>query len=112
MALIEQFEAQVPGESGSVDLAALTTPAHRDVFLKSLVLVAYADGHVTDRERDVIRKYADALGFDAAAHTRAWTDVASSLLSVFSGVQKFRAQVVKLGEDMGLDHGTVDRVLS
>jgi len=109
--LIEQFEALVPGESGGVDLSALRTAAHREVFLKSLVLVAYADGHVTDREREVIGTYAEALDFDAAARTRAWTEVASSLLSVFSGVQQFRSQVVKLGESMGLDNSTVDRVL-
>ena len=110
--LIAAFESQVPGPSGEVDLATLTTPAHREAFLKSLVLVAYADGQVTDAERAVITRYADALGVDSATRTKAWTDVASALLSVFSGVRTYRSQVVALGESMGLDRETIDGILT
>lgn len=109
--LIDQFEAQVPGVRGAVDLSTLTTAEHREVFIKSLVLVAFADGQVTDEERAVIEKYAAALQIDPSVTTRAWTDVASSLLSVFAGIQNYRAQVVALGESMGLDPTTIDRVL-
>ena len=109
--LIDAFEAQVPGARGEVDLSTLSTPAHQEAFLKSLVLVAFADGHVSDAERAVIGRYADALGLDGAVRTKAWTDVASSLLSVFSGVRTYRAQVVALGESMGLDSATIDRIL-
>jgi|GEM_PF-1689669 len=109
--LIDQFESQVPGERGAVDLSSLNTSEHKEVFLKSLVLVAFADGRVTDQERAVIDRYADALQIDADTRTRAWTDVASSLLSVFSGIQNYRSQVVLLGESMGLDRATIDRIL-
>lgn len=109
--LIDTFESQVPGPSGSVDLSTLTTPEHREVFLKSIVLVAFADGNVSPEERRVVEGYANALGLDADTRARAWTEVASSLLSVFSGIQNYRDQVVLLGESMGLDRETIDRVL-
>jgi len=109
--LIDAFEAQVPGPSGQVDLATLTTAAHKAAFLKSLVLVAFADGQVTDAERAIITRYADALGIDADTRTKAWTEVASALLSVFSGVRTYRSQVVALGESMGLDKSTIDSIL-
>ena len=109
--LIDAFESQVPGPAGSVDLATLTTPAHREAFVKSLVLVAFADGQVTEAERTIIARYADQLELDADTRTKAWTEVASALLSVFSGVRTYRSQVVALGESMGLDRTTIDGIL-
>jgi len=109
--LIDTFESQVPGPSGGVDLSTLTTPEHREVFLKSIVLVAFADGQVSPEERRLVEGYADALDLDADARARAWTEVASSLLSVFSGIRNYRSQVVSLGESMGLDRETIDRIL-
>ena len=110
--LIDTFESQVPGPSDGVDLSTLTTEAHREVFLKSIVLVAFADGQVSPEERRIVEGYADALQLDADTRARAWTEVASSLLSVFSGIQNYRSQVVALGESMGLDRGTIDRILA
>lgn len=109
--IIDAFEAQLPAGGSTVDLATLTTDAHKDAFLRSLVLVAFADGRVSDEERAVIARYADALSIPADTRTAAWTDVASALLSVFSGVKTYRSQVVALGESMGLDQATIDRIL-
>ena len=39
--LIDTFESQLPGPSSGVDLSTLTTEEHREVFLKSIVLVAF-----------------------------------------------------------------------
>ncbi len=109
--LIDAFESQVPGSTVGVDLSTLTTSGHREVFLKSIVLVAFADGEVTPEERRIVERYADALGLDADMRERAWTEVASALLSVFSGIRNYREQVVLLGESMGLNRETIDRVL-
>jgi uncharacterized tellurite resistance protein B-like protein len=109
--LIDTFESQVPGSSSGVDLSTLTTEEHREVFLKSIVLVAFADGQVSPEERRIVERYADALELDADARARAWTEVASALLSVFSGIQNYRSQVVSLGESMGLDRSTIDHIL-
>jgi len=111
LAIIRAFEGQLPGPATVVDLTALTTDEHREVFLKSLVLVAFADGVVSEQERVLIEQYAEKLGMDQASRTRAWTEVASALLSVFSGIRNFRDQIVLLGESMGLDRNTIDGVL-
>ena len=41
--------------------AALTTPALRKVFLKTALLMAFADGKVSEQESQLVRTYADAL---------------------------------------------------
>lgn len=110
MSLIDAFESEVPGSGGTVNLSTLTTPAHQEAFLKSLMMVAFADGQVSAEERALIDSYADKLAIPAAERTRAWTEVASALLSVFGGVQQWRSQVVSLGESMGLDRTTIDRI--
>ena len=67
--IIDAFEAQLPSGAGEVDLSSLTTAAHKDAFLRSLVLVAFADGRVSGEERTVIARYADALSIPAADRT-------------------------------------------
>lgn len=110
--LIEQFDADIPGEQVSeVDLSTLRTAAHREAFIKSLMLVAYADGRVSEQERDLIRSYSARLGMPEPALTRAFTEVASALLSTLAGAKTYRAQVVALGAAMGLSSDTVETVL-
>jgi hypothetical protein len=109
--LINKFESQVPGSDGAIDLSSLSTDEHREVFLKSLMLVAFADGRVSDEERAVIDRYADQLQISVDVRAKAWTEVASALLSVFSGIRNYRSQVVLLGESMGLDRAAIDRIL-
>ena len=111
LAIIRAFEGQLPGPATAVDLSTLTTGEHREVFLKSLILVAFADGVVSEPERALIEQYAEKLDMAPANRTRAWTEVASALLSVFSGIRNFRDQMVRLGESMGLDRATIDDVL-
>jgi tellurite resistance protein len=40
---------------------ALTTPALRRLFLKTALLMAFADGNVSEQESKLVRTYADAL---------------------------------------------------
>ena len=110
-ALIDAFEADLPGAGSAVELDALTTPAAREAFLKSLVLVAYADGGVSEAERTVIERYAAALGTPAPDLARIFVDVASSLLSRFSGVKIWRDEVAAIGREMGLNDPVIQDAL-
>ncbi len=76
------------------------------------VLVAYADGRVTTKERELIAEYAKTLGVPDAQLTATWTDIASSLLGTFAGVRTYRDEVVTLGRAMGLDQATIDEALT
>ena len=112
MALIDSFESSLPPGPTTVDLSTLASDASKAAFVQSLVLVAYADGKVTEAERDIIRGYAMQLGFDDKSLARIWTDVAVDLLSTFSGVTVFRGAVESIGRSMGLGDSEVTRALA
>jgi tellurite resistance protein len=111
VALIQEFEAELPGGSSTLDLSTIQGEAAQEAFLKSVVLVAYADGRVTETERDLIASFARQIGIPEARLTATWTDIASSLLSSFAGVRTYRKEVVTIGKSMGLDEATIAAVL-
>ena len=112
LALIDSFESSLPPGPTTVDLSTLTSESAKAAFIQSLVLVAYADGKVTDAEREIIRDYAGELGFDEKSTARVWTDVAVDLLSNFSGVTVFRGAIESIGRSMGLGDSEVSRALT
>jgi hypothetical protein len=112
IALIDTFESSLPPGPTAVDLSALGSDAAKAAFVQSLVLVAYADGKVSEAERTIIRKYALELGFDEKSLARVWTDVAVDLLSTFSGVTVFRSAIETIGRSMGLGDADVTRALA
>lgn len=112
LALIEELEKDIPAGDGEIHLEALDTEAAREAFIKSLVLVAYADGKVTDREREIVNHYASNLGISAVKLEEAWIEVASALLSHFSGVKLYREHVLQLGRDLGLSEAAIAKALA
>ncbi len=113
-ALIDELEKELGAATGDhpVDLATLDTPGKQEVFLKSLVLVAFADGQIGRAEGEMIRRYADDLGLGDAEVARCISDVAQVMLSQLAGVKVYREQVVALGRSMGLDLFTIEGILS
>ncbi len=113
LALITAFEMELPeGASEGVDLDALHTAASKEIFLKSLVLVALADGRMSEEEVVVIHGYSVQLGLDGDALQDIITQVSTMMLGQFSGVTHFRDQANAIGRALGLDEATIDRVLS
>ncbi|MCB9794995.1 MAG: TerB family tellurite resistance protein [Alphaproteobacteria bacterium] len=113
LALIEEFEAGlVEHGSGEFDLFAINTPELKDALLKSLVLVAFADGQVSEAEGQVIRNLTHQLDIDEPAVARAIGEVAQALLSQLSGVKVFADEVAAIGRSMGLDEAGVRAALS
>lgn len=110
-ALIAAFSADLPEGADTVDLGTIQSPAQREALLKSLVLVAFADGKVSDPERAVIQRYASALGVDAPALSAVFVDVASSLLSRFAGVRIWKEEVAGIGRQMGLSDAVIEEAL-
>ncbi len=110
LALIDAFEAEIPPVSAS-SLADVNTPESREALLKSLVLLAFADGRMSPEERAHIVGVAAKVGLTDADVAKATADVASTILSGFSGVHVFREQVVALGRELGLDDATIQGLL-
>jgi uncharacterized membrane protein YebE (DUF533 family) len=70
-----------PDVSPSEIAAALTSQAHGLLFIKTCILMAYADNHFGERERDIIGGFAKALGLGEEHLSALETDVRSFLLS-------------------------------
>jgi tellurite resistance protein len=80
------------------DLAkALHTPDERLMFVKTAILLTWADGKVTDQERKSVSEFASALGVDSATVENLETSVKEFLLGQLSHVQNTEAtrQVAK-----------------
>ena len=111
--LIRSFEDELPTDpTGEIDLSTIHSAELREAFLWSLVLVAFADGRVSDEEGQVIHDYANRLGMGTKEVAKAVSDVAAVLLSNLAGVRIYREQVLALGRKMGLDEHTIQSVLA
>ena len=108
--LIQAFEAELP-EGTSGDLSSLTGEPEKQALLRSLVLLALADGEMSAVERARILEIAARVGLGEEDVARASIDVAIAMLSRFEGVHLFRDKVVELGHSLGLDDATLDRVI-
>lgn len=105
--LIAAFEAELPEGSAS-SAPDLSDEAVREVYLRSLILVALADGRVSEAERTVIVELAGEVGIDAAHVDACVLIVKRRFLQVFAGVNVFRDAVVKVAGDLGLPASEVD----
>ncbi len=100
--LIKSFWMEAVGEGSVLDLKAfeqlpditaediargLPTPELRRVFLKTAVLLSYADGSVSDKEREWLKSTASKLGVEPAELERTDTLVREFLLRQLSHVQ-------------------------
>ena len=110
--LIRQFEQSLPSHEGTVDLSVIDTDELRDAYVKSMVLVAFADGGLTDLERQAVSEKSSAIGFSEDKLPGVYVEVAKGLLSTFSGVQIFREQAVEIGRSLGLNDNEIASVLS
>lgn len=109
--LLASFEKELGGNGEAASLESLDSAELKEAFVKSLLLVAFADGEISEPEAQVIRQYADLIKLsdhDLASYT---SQVAAALLSQLSGVKVYRDQVRSLGLGMGLDEETIDQVL-
>jgi tellurite resistance protein len=71
--------------------AALHTEDERRLFVKTALLLTYADGKVTDAERKSVQGFATALGVDATTVERLEAGVKDFLLQQLSHVQNVEA---------------------
>jgi len=71
--------------------AALPAAAHRELFLKTALLMAWADGKVSDGERAAIDGFAAALGLDPAVRSRLEAEVKDYLLRPLAGLANVEA---------------------
>src|SRR6185503_2197520 len=71
--------------------AALPATAHRELFLKTALLMAWADGKVSDGERAVIDGFAQGLALDPDVRARLEAEVKDYLLRPLAGLANVEA---------------------
>lgn len=79
----------------------LPTGPHREMFIKSAFLLAWADGNVSAGERAKIGEYAQALEIGAEAQTRLEAEVKDMLLRRLAGLSNLEA-VAQVAKKLGV----------
>lgn len=102
LALIEAFERGLPEPPATLQ-AKLGDPLVVDSYLRSLVMVALADGQISPVEHDVIVKLAEAQGIGIGDLERVIYDVKRTFLDFFDGVTVFSDARRQIAAELGLD---------
>jgi len=115
VAFIDEFISEVGGDSetitsSDIDLSILNSSELKDIFLKSLAVVALADGEIKKEEVKLLNNYVDRLEYDGSA-SKILDDVARSFLSRFRGVSIFREKAEDMGRRLGLSEAAIKEVL-
>ncbi len=63
--LLSDLEREAPITAAEL-ATALRTPEERELFMKTAVLLTWADGVVSDQEKEILASFGEALSIDAA----------------------------------------------
>ena len=112
LAWIRLLEEDLTGpQPDAVEFDALNTRDLQDTFLKSITLVALADGALKPEESELLHKYGSLLGRSSEEVAAILHDVALMMFSHFTNVTIFRDQAVQIGRNLGLSDEAIHSVL-
>ncbi|MEC8276193.1 MAG: hypothetical protein VXZ96_14595 [Myxococcota bacterium] len=106
--LTEGFEVS---DNTDVDVSLFQNVQQKDIFLKSVALVALADGKVLAEEKALLEKFSSQLGLDAGYGQSIMTEVGIALLSYFRGVTVTRSKMEDIGRQLGLGEPEIAQAL-
>ena len=109
LAMIEQLGQGLPSADPHT---ALDSNDAKKLFIRSLGMLALADGVMSATEVTVIRELADVQGLTHEQVDAALRDVKRSFFEKFSGVSIFKDQAREIGQGLGLDSSDIDDILS
>ena len=112
LAMIEQLtEGFDVSDNAEVDVSLFQEAQQKDIFLKSVALVALADGKILPEETALLEKYSVDLGLDSGYGTAIMTEVGKALLSYFRGVTVTRPKMEEIGRQLGLSEADIAQAL-
>jgi len=109
LSLIEAFEREIPGDE-VVEDSAFESEEIRGAYLRSLIMLALADGEIAEEEQTLILKLAESRGISSETVESATADITKEFFSIFSGVKLFRQSLMGLAGGMGLSRTEVDEM--
>lgn len=101
--LIEAFEQGLPEAPEADPKVALGSDELREVYARSLVLVAMADGTISDSEGAVIHELCAAMEVSDEVLERVTLEVKRWFLERFAGVTIFRDAVAQIAAELGVE---------
>tara|TARA_B110000037_G_scaffold199922_1_gene240071 strand:+ start:144 stop:590 length:447 start_codon:yes stop_codon:yes gene_type:complete len=114
-ALISAFVEGLPnGAASAVNPTAFDTPSLKEALVKSLALVAIADGEVTSGELEIIQRHGLSVGLTADQVESYITAVAESMFSELAkdiGITVLGHQMFDIGRKMGLSDESIERII-
>ena len=99
LALINAFAKEIPEDVG---MASALGEAARDAYLRSLILVALADGRISDEEYAEICALMQEQSVDARMIDARIVAVKKEFLQQFEGVKFFKEAVDEVAASLGL----------
>ena len=104
LAMIDQLLEGLDGvDSDHVNLMLFSEPQHKDILLKSVALVALADGKIMPEETALLERYSLDLGLENNHGIAIMREVGMAMLSYFRGVSVTRPKMEEIGRQLGLD---------
>jgi hypothetical protein len=107
LSLIDAFVGALPDVEVE-GYECISTDELRLTYLRSLVMVALADGQVSDEEYEVILELAANVGLSNTEVDRVLSEARREFMSIFSGLKLFRDSMRSVGRDMGLSDEDID----
>lgn len=107
LSLIDAFVTSLPDE-GAGGYECINTDELRMTYLRSLVMVALADGKVSEEEHAVILELAAKVDLSAVAVEKVLDEGKREFMSIFSGLKLFRDSMRTVGQDLGLTEEDID----
>ncbi len=101
LALIEAFEGGIT-EPGAAGVADLDSPALRRTYVRSLVMLALADGDLSREEHALILELADRRGVGRAEVDRIIEHLGLQFYGDLETARQFRDSLRQAAEDAGL----------
>lgn len=112
LAMINQLtEGFDVADSAEVDVSLFGNLQQKEIFLKSVALIALADGKILSEETALLEKYSVDLGLDSGHGAAIMTEVGKALLSYFRGVTVTRPKMEEIGRQLGLSDEAIAQAL-
>lgn len=109
LSLIEAFERQIPTEkTGEAKL--FDSDEIRAAYLRSLIMLALADGEIADEEHRLILSLAKGHGITSTEVEAATLTIKKEFFSIFSGVKLFHQSLMGIAEGMGMSSSDAEEM--
>ena len=109
LSLIAAFEREIPASTESENVV-FESDEIRGAYLRSLIMLALADGEIADEEQTLIFQLAEKRGISNEEVEAATSKIKKEFFSIFAGVKLFRQSLMGLAEGMGMSASDVDEM--